>query len=116
MTPVFQFICVLNAVFFIIYGFQSLCSQMMIEEFKRFGLSDLQRKVTGTLQILGSIGLLTGFIYTVIGLFAAAGLTAMMFVALIVRIRIKDSVLQALPSILFLLINGWLAFVFYKLF
>lgn len=88
----------------------------MIGEFKRFGLSDSQRKLTGGLQLLGSAGLLAGLIYPTIGLLAASGFTVMMFVAFIVRIKIKDSVAQALPSIIFMLINGWLAFVFYKLF
>ena len=89
---------------------------MMIEEFKRFGLSDSQRKLTGVLQIVGSAGLITGFIYPITGLLSAAGFTLMMFVAFLVRVKIKDSVLQAMPSIVFMLINGWLAVVFYRLF
>ena len=98
------------------YGLQSLNSQMMIEEFKRFGLTDSQRKLTGVLQIAGSTGLLAGFIYPTIGLLAAAGFTAMMLVAFIVRIKIKDSVVQSLPSIIFMLINVWLTIAFYNLY
>ena len=89
LTPVFQFLCALNAVFFIIYGFQSLYSQMMKDEFKRFGLSDLQRTITGGLQLLGAAGLFMGLIAPAIGILSAAGFTLMMFVAFLVRIRIK---------------------------
>lgn len=87
----------------------------MVEEFKRFGLNDKKRKLTGCLQILGAAGLFTGFIFSVIGLFAAAGLTSMMFVAFIVRIKIKDSIVQSLPSLFFMLVNAWLMFDFYCL-
>lgn len=93
-----------------------MISQMMIEEFKRFGLTDSQRTQTGILQITGSIGLLAGFIYPLIGLLSAAGFTTMMLVAFVIRIKIKDSVTQALPSILFMLINAWLTFEFYSLY
>lgn len=115
MTVTFQFGLILNALFFLFYGFQSLNSQMMIDEFKRFGMTDSQRKLTGILQISGSAGLLAGLIYPAIGLLAAAGFSTMMLVAFIVRIKIKDSILQSLPSIIFMLINGWLTFGFYNL-
>jgi len=88
---------------------------MMIDEFKRFGMNDSQRNLTGTLQIAGSVGLLAGLMMPVIGLLAAAGFTVMMLVAFIVRIKIKDSVLQSLPSIIFMLINIWLTVGFYNL-
>ncbi len=87
----------------------------MIEEFKRFGMTDPQRKLTGILQILGSAGLLAGFIFPLIGVLASAGFTIMMLVAFIVRIKIKDSFVQSLPSIIFMLINGWLTIGFYQL-
>lgn len=87
----------------------------MIGEFKRFGLTDAQRKLTGVLQISGAAGLLAGFIFPTIGLLATAGFTIMMFAAFIVRIKIKDSVAQSVPSIIFMLINAWLAIMFYNL-
>ncbi len=87
----------------------------MIDEFKRFGMSNQQRKLTGVLQILGSAGLLAGFLFPTIGLLAAAGFTGMMMVAFFVRIKIKDNILQALPSIIFMFINGWLTVEFFNL-
>lgn len=88
----------------------------MIEEFKRFGMTNSQRKITGILQMFGSCGLLTGIVLPVIGLLASAGLTAMMLVAFFVRIKIKDSFFQSAPSFVFFLINGWLTYSFYSIF
>lgn len=86
----------------------------MIDEFKRFGLTDSQRRVTGILQIAGSAGLFSGLLFTYIGFLSATGFTAMMLVAFIVRIKIKDSLVQSAPSLLFMLINAWIAAEFYK--
>jgi hypothetical protein len=86
----------------------------MIAEFKRYGLTDSQRRLTAVLQIIGSAGLLTGFIFPYIGLLAAAGFSIMMLVAFIVRIKIKDSFAQSLPSLLFMLVNIWLIIAFYN--
>ena len=88
---------------------------MMVEEFKRFGLSHSQRKLTGVLQLLGASGLLAGLIVPLSGFVSAGGFTVMMFVAFIVRLKIKDSVTQSLPSVIFMMINFWLTYSFYHL-
>ncbi len=85
----------------------------MTAEFRRFGLDDLQRKLTGALQIAGAAGLITGLMFPVIGLLAAAGLSVMMLVALIIRIVIRDGLLQSFPSFFFMLVNMWLTAEFY---
>jgi Ni/Fe-hydrogenase subunit HybB-like protein len=87
----------------------------MILEFKRFGLTDFQRVATGTLQLLGAAGILTGFIMPIIGLMASSGLAIMMFVAFLVRLRIGDGIVKSAPSLLFLALNGWISGVFYSL-
>lgn len=115
LSIIFQYVLTVNALFFIVYGFQLLSSTWMIEEFKRFGMTDPLRKLTGILQIQGSAGLLAGFIFPVIGFLAAVGFTVMMLVAFLVRIKIKDSFVQSLPSLIFILINGWLTIEFYNL-
>lgn len=86
----------------------------MIGEFKRFGLTDSQRKLTGGIQMVGAAGLFTGLILPAVGVLSAAGFTAMMIVAFIVRIKIKDSISQSLPSLFFMLVNAWLAVRFYN--
>lgn len=113
MSTTFQIFLALNALFFLFYGVQSLNSQMMIDEFKRFGLSNSQRRLTGVLQILGSAGLLTGFIFPYVGLLAASGFTAMMLIAFIVRLKIKDNFAQSAPSFFFMLVNALLAIAFF---
>jgi vacuolar-type H+-ATPase subunit I/STV1 len=87
----------------------------MIEEFKRFGLTAFQRKATGILQLLGAIGLILSYFSLWIGLLSAMGLTSMMLVAFMVRISIKDSVLQSIPAFIFLLVNSWITYAFFDL-
>lgn len=108
MTTTLHIFVILNALFFLFYGFQSLISRLMIEEFKRFGMTPSQRKLTGILQILGAAGLIVGFYFPSIGLLSAAGFTVMMLVAFIVRVKIKDSIAQSAPSLIFMVINIWL--------
>lgn len=71
--------------------------------------------MTGSLQILGAVGLLTGFIFPIIGLLASGGLAVMMLVAFMVRIKIKDGFLESAPSLIFLAMNAWILSAFYSL-
>ncbi len=87
----------------------------MNEEFKRFGLSEIQRKLTGLFQLLGSVGLMAGFFILWLGIVSALGLTIMMLVAFAVRIKIKDSLAQTAPSLVFLLLNAWITYALYSL-
>ena len=76
----------------------------MVIEFKRYGLSEY-RAITGVLQILGSVGLMVGFFNPWFTLVASLGLTLQMFLGVIVRIRIKDSFLQASPALFFCVLD-----------
>ncbi len=82
----------------------------MILEFERYKLSRY-RKITGALQILGSIGLLAGFFNVWLSVFSALGLTALMFLGVMVRIRIKDSIWQTVPALFFCILN---LFIFWR--
>lgn len=84
----------------------------MISEFKRFGLTKEQRQLTGILQIIGAIGLILGLFHSWIGLFASGGLAVLMVLGFGVRLKIKDSFLQAIPSFVFILINLYLFYTF----
>lgn len=86
----------------------------MNEEFKRFGLSEIQRKLTGIFQLLGSIGLMAGFFISWLGIVSALGLSIMMIVAFAVRINTKDSPAQTAPSLVFLILNAWITYVLYS--
>ncbi len=85
----------------------------MVDEFKRFGLTNQQRLLTGILQLLGAIGLAMGPYYPFIGMTAAAGLSLLMLLGFSVRIKIKDSIRESIPSFIFMIINGLLFFDFY---
>lgn len=100
---------------FMYFGVSCLYANSMVREFERYGLSAAQRKLTGVLQIMGSVGLLVGLLVPVIGLVASVGLAVLMILGFITRLKIRDTFLQTLPSFLFLMLNAFLAYVFLTL-
>lgn len=79
----------------------------MKREFERYRFGS-QRIMVGSLQVAASIGLLAGLAQPWMGRLAAAGLALMMVVAVGVRIRIKDSLLQTIPALFYLALNAYL--------
>lgn len=77
----------------------------MKKEFKRFGLEKFGA-LTAILEILGAIGLLLGLISHPLLLISSAGLTLLMFLGVLVRIKMKDSLLISTPAILYMLLNA----------
>jgi hypothetical protein len=104
------FLSIIIAAFFLVYGAQCLKSPFMIKEFRRYGMSDNLRKLTGTLQLLGACGLLVGLYFNILGFIAAAGLSLMMLVAFATRLTVRDSLNQSLPSFFFMILNGYLTY------
>lgn len=114
---VLQILVLFISISFFFYGLGCLYSPKMFEEFKRFGLTSIQRKLTGFFQILGALGLAAGFYFLpLVGFFAALGLTLLMSLGFGVRIKIKDNFLQSFPSLFFALLNLFVVFRFYDLF
>jgi uncharacterized membrane protein YphA (DoxX/SURF4 family) len=99
---------VLSLVSFGWYGVACLVSVRMVMEFQRLRLPHW-RRLTGVLQILASAGLFAGFFFWPLRLLCSAGLAIMMLVAIIVRIRVNDSLLAATPALCFFLLNLFLA-------
>lgn len=62
----------------------------------------------GILQICGAAALVAGLWLPLLGRAGAGGLSLMMFFAILVRIRIRDSLLKTLPAIAYFLLNAWL--------
>ena len=62
----------------------------------------------GALQWFAGIGLLAGMIQPWMGQLAAGGLALMMLIAVIVRIQIKDTLLQTIPAVFYLALNTYL--------
>ncbi|MDC0550207.1 DoxX family protein [bacterium] len=71
------------------------------------------RKLVGILQLLGSIGLIVGFLIPWVGQSASSGLALLMLGGVGVRLKIKDSVLQTLPAIAYLVLSAYLAIAVY---
>lgn len=82
----------------------------MKSEFKRFGLEKIGT-LTAVLELLGATGLLVGLQSNIILLISSAGLALLMFFALLVRIRVKDSLFVSIPALSYLVIN---ATIFYQ--
>lgn len=73
-------------------------------EFERFKLKKLGIYVI-FLQILGALGLLVGLLFTPIMLSSSGGLSLLMFLGLVTRIKSKDNLLATLPAIFFMFLN-----------
>lgn len=114
---ILQILVLFISISFFFYGLGCFYSPTMYEEFKRFGLSPIQRKLTGLFQVLGALGLAGGYYFLpILGFFAAIGLTLLMSLGFGVRIKIKDNFIQSFPSLFFALLNVFVAFRFYGLF
>ena len=103
-------ILVFSGTSFLFYGLSSFYSRRMILEYERWGCEKF-RETIAILQILGSIGLLIGYYFTLLLPLVSALFTLMMIVAIFVRIRIKDNIIKLLPAILYAVINF---IIFYK--
>lgn len=105
-----MFAQLLSSVSYFYYGASCLLSKEMILEFKRYGMPQY-RVMTGVLQILASIGLIAGFLNIWLVLISSIGLALQMLFGLVVRIRLKDAVMQTVPAVFFCALN---IFIFYR--
>ena len=96
-----------SAFSFLGYGSACFFSSRMKQEFLRYRLAS-QRIRVGALQWFAGVGLLAGMSQPWMGQAAAGGLALMMLVAVIVRIQIKDTLLQTIPALFYLTLNIYL--------
>ena len=113
MSNTLVFLATFLAVSFLFYGYQCLFTIKMSEEFHRFRLTTAQRQLTGSLQIVGALGIVSGLWYPIIGLAASTGLSMLMLLGFGVRLKIKDSFSQTFPSFLMFALNLWAVYLFY---
>jgi len=97
-------ILVFSALSFIFYGITSFFSKRMVSEYARWGYSN-QRILLGCMQLLGGIGLLVGLTNSVLLSVASFLLTFMMITAVLVRIKIKDSLINMFPAVFYTVLN-----------
>jgi len=76
----------------------------MKDEFKRFGLEKFGT-ITAILELLGAVGLLVGLRYNVVLLVSSGGLSLLMLLGIIVRIKVNDRFWVLLPALIFMLLN-----------
>jgi hypothetical protein len=84
----------------------------MKNEFKRFKLEKLGL-LTIILEIVGALGLLIGLWYIPLLLLSSGGLSALMFLGVLVRIKLKDSLWISLPAVFYMGLNGYIFYVVY---
>jgi hypothetical protein len=104
MNTLFVMMVLVSGISFIIYGCLLFISPQMQDEFKRFGLEKFT-KLTGVLELLGGIGILTGLMFDNILLISSGGLTLLMLLGFIVRLKVKDGFWLSFPSFFFMILN-----------
>lgn len=104
-------LALLSGLSFAVYGAQTLFGTPPRGEFDRYGMPSL-RLFVGSMQLLGALGVLVGIAYAPIGALAASGLSIMMALALIVRLRIHDAPRLMVPAASFAVINVLLVVLF----
>lgn len=81
---------VLGLLFLLIGSAAVAGMKMLVENFRRFGYPQWFRVVTGSLEVLGGIGLLIGILLPWLAELASAGLTLVMLGAVLTHLRTRD--------------------------
>jgi len=81
----------------------------MKKEFKRYRLEQF-RTLTGFLELAAGLGILVGLYQPFIYLISVLGLSLLMFLGIIIRLRIKDPWLEIIPAIFYFFLNGYLTY------
>ena len=97
-------VVIFTGVSFIIYGYSSFISRRMKSEYARWGYNN-QRKIVGSLQLLGGIGLILGLQINVLLITTSFCFIMMMTMAIFIRIKIKDNITEILPAITYLFLS-----------
>ena len=101
-------LCILvSSLSFFGYAVTYFTSPHMKKEFERFGLEKIGL-FTIVLEFLGAAGLIVGLIYNPILLISSLGLSLLMLVGLLVRIRLRDNIRISLPAFFFMGLNTYI--------
>ena len=96
---------------FLYYGFRVLFRPELEGEFERYGMPGV-RKFVGLMEVLGAIAVILGLAFAPLGAFGAAGLTTMMVLGLIVRVRVHDPPHLMVPAAALGALNAVLVVLF----
>jgi uncharacterized membrane protein YphA (DoxX/SURF4 family) len=108
MTITYYITMISSSVLFLWYGASNLFNNGMVDDFERFGLSRY-RRFTGGIEMLGAIGLLAGLLVRPLAVVSAAGLSLLMLLGIIARIRVRDPLVQLMPAVFLMIVNAYLA-------
>jgi uncharacterized membrane protein YphA (DoxX/SURF4 family) len=81
---------ILGLLFVVIGGMTVAGMNMYVENFRRFGYPQWFRIVTGSLEVLGGLGLLIGIWLAWLAALASAGLTLVMLGAVLTLLRTRE--------------------------
>ena len=104
MDALYQASKALSISLFLYYGLSVLVSDAMVSDFERFGLSRF-RRLTGSLEVLDSVGLMLGYFLPILVVAASSGLTLLMALGLATRYRARDPFTEALPGLVLALMD-----------
>jgi hypothetical protein len=100
----------LSSLSFFAYVLSYFVSPHMKNEFERFGVQKLGL-LTIVLEFLGAAGLLVGLIYAPILLLSSFGLALLMLLAVLFRLKQRDSLWISLPALFFMGLNFYIFWV-----
>ena len=104
-------LAIFSGLAFIAYGLSLFFSNKMKSEFERFQLQRFMYLV-GSLEILGGLGQLIGIFVNPLLVFSSIGLSILMLMGVLTRVRLKDNLILILPAFFFLILNSYLFFKF----
>lgn len=93
-----------SAISFIFYSINSLYSKRLISEFDRWGYGKF-RILIASFQLLAGIGFIIGLYFSFLISIVSFLLFVMMLVAIFVRIKVKDDVIEIFPAIFYASLN-----------
>ena len=93
-----------SAISFIFYSINSLYSKRLISEFDRWGYGKF-RILIASFQLLSGIGFIIGLYFSFLISIVSFLLSVMMLVAIFVRIKVKDDVIEIFPAIFYASLN-----------
>jgi hypothetical protein len=93
-----------SAISFIFYSINSLYSKRLISEFDRWGYGKF-RILIASFQLLAGIGFIIGLYFSFLVSIVSFLLSVMMLVAIFVRIKVKDDIIEIFPAIFYASLN-----------
>jgi len=102
---------VVSGLSFLYYGFRVLFRTALVEEFERYGMPGV-RQFVGVMEVAGGTAVILGLAIAPLGALAAAGLTVLMVLGLIVRLRVHDAPRLMLPAASLAALNAMLVVLF----